>query len=50
MMRYIGKLCVWIEDDYFVILMLILRIFLYFWKIFITPFVLGSLKERINSR
>lgn len=28
MMRYIGKLCVWIEDDYFVILMLILRIFI----------------------
>lgn len=24
--------------------------FSYFWKIFITPFVLGSLKERINSR
>lgn len=29
MMRYIGKLCVWIEDDYFVILMLILRILFY---------------------
>lgn len=30
MMRYIGKLCVWIEDDYFVILMLILRIYFIF--------------------
>lgn len=29
MMRYIGKLCVLIEDDYFVILMLILRILFY---------------------
>jgi len=26
------------------------KLFSYFWKIFITPFVLGSLKERINSR